>query len=238
MPRHERIYLVLAVFFVGSLLIANIIAFKLFSVPLPGDFTIFGQHATVLAAGIIPYPVTFLVTDLISELYGKKRADAVVWSGFWVSLYILVILRIGAWVPPVATDLRTADEIQALYVGVFGQSSRAIIASMTAYLVAQLLDVRIFHFWKRFTGGRHLWLRNNGSTMFSQLLDSILVVSILFWGQLPADMIIRIIIASYIFKVLVAAVDTPLFYLGVHWLKPLVGEPDADEEPVPAGRAG
>lgn len=238
MPRHERIYLFLAVFFVGSLLIANIIAFKLFSVPLPGELTVFGQDAVVLAAGIIPYPVTFLVTDLLSELYGKKRADAVVWSGFWVSMYILVILRLGAWVPPVGTDVRTAGEIQALYVGVFGQSTRAIIASMIAYLVAQLLDVRIFHFWKRFTKGRHLWLRNNGSTMFSQLMDSVLVVSILFWGQLSVEMIVQIIIASYIFKVIIAALDTPLFYLGVHWLKPLVGDPAPDEEPVPAGRAG
>lgn len=236
MPRHERIYLFLAVFFVGSLLIANIIAFKLFSVPLPGGLTVFGQDAVILAAGILPYPVTFLVTDLISELYGKRRADAVVWAGFWVSLYILVVLRLGAWVPPVGTDLRSADEIQALYVGVFGQSSRAIVASMIAYLVAQLLDVRIFHFWKRFTGGRHLWLRNNGSTMVSQLLDSVLVVSILFWGQLDGGTIVRIIIASYVFKVLVAAVDTPFFYLGVRWLRPLVGEPEPGEEPVPAGR--
>ncbi|MDX1674022.1 MAG: queuosine precursor transporter [Longimicrobiales bacterium] len=235
MPTHERIYLVLAAFFVGSLLIANIITFKLFSVPLPGDVTVFGQGAVVLAAGIIPYPVTFLVTDLISELYGKKRADAVVWTGFWVSLYILVILRIGAWVPPVGTDVRTAGEIQGLYVGVFGQSSRAIIASMIAYLVAQLIDVRVFHFWKRLTGGRYLWLRNNGSTMFSQLMDSVLVVTILFWGQLDGGTIIQIIIASYFFKVLVAALDTPLFYLGVHWLRPHVGDlPLDDHTPTPA----
>jgi uncharacterized integral membrane protein (TIGR00697 family) len=237
MPRHERTYLVLAVFFVGSLLIANIITFKLFSVPLPWGWSVFGQSAVVLAAGIIPYPVTFLVTDLISELFGKKRADAVVWSGFWVSLYVLLILRIGAWVPAVGTDVRTAGEVQALYVGVFGQSSRAIIASMIAYLVAQLLDVRIFHFWKRFTGGRHLWLRNNGSTMFSQLMDSILVVSILFWGQLSGAVIVQIIVASYIFKVVFAALDTPLFYLGVRWLRPLVADPEPGEAPVPAGRS-
>lgn len=238
MPRHERIYLILAVLFVGSLLIANIITFKLFSVPVPGRFTIFGQDTLILAAGILPYPVTFLVTDLISELYGKKRADAVVWSGFWVSVYILVILRLGSWVPAVGTDIRSAEEIQALYDGVFGQSSRAIIASMIAYLVAQLVDVRIFHFWKRFTQGRHLWLRNNGSTMLSQLMDSALVVSILFWGQLPGDTILQIIVASYGFKVLIAAADTPFFYLGVHWLQPLVGDPEPGEEPVPAGRAG
>jgi uncharacterized integral membrane protein (TIGR00697 family) len=238
MPRHERIYLVLAVLFVGSLLIANIITFKLFTVPFPGDLTLFGQDAVILAAGILPYPVTFLVTDLISELYGKKRADAVVWSGFLVSLYILVILRLGSWVPAVGTEVRTADEVQSLYDGVFGQSSRAIIASMIAYLVAQLMDVRIFHFWKRFTHGRHLWLRNNGSTMLSQLLDSVLVVTILFWGQLPGETIVQIIVASYIFKVLIAATDTPFFYLGVHWLRPLIPDPGPGTEPVPVGRSG
>ena len=226
MPRHERIYLLLAALFVASLLIANIITFKLFSVPLPGRLTLFGQDAVILAAGILPYPVTFLATDLISELYGRRRADAVVWTGFWVSVYILLILKIGAWVPPVGTDVRSADEVQALYVGVFGQSSRAIIASMIAYLVAQLLDVRIFHFWKRVTDGRHLWLRNNGSTMVSQLLDSVLVITILFWGQLGGSTIIQIIVASYLFKLLFAALDTPFFYLGVHWLRPLVGDPD------------
>ncbi len=231
MPRHERIYLILAVLFVGSLLIANIITFKLFSVPFPGDLTLFGQDAVILAAGILPYPVTFLVTDLISELYGKKRADAVVWSGFLVSLYILVVLRLGSWVPAVGTEVRTADEVQALYDGVFGQSSRAIIASMIAYLVAQLMDVCIFHFWKRLTGGRHLWLRNNGSTMVSQLLDSVLVVTILFWGQLPGATILQIIVASYVFKILIAAMDTPFFYLGVHWLRPIVPE-DLDAAPA------
>ena len=238
MPRHERIYLLLAAFFIASLLVANIITFKLFSVGLPAGLTLFGRDGVILAAGIIPYPVTFLATDLISELYGKRRADAVVWAGFWVSLFVLVVLRIGAWVEPVGTDLRTAAEVQALYVGVFGQSSRAIVASMIAYLVAQLLDVRIFHFWKRLTDGRHLWLRNNGSTMLSQLMDSVLVVTILFYGQLSGALIVQIIVASYIFKLLFALLDTPLFYLGVHWLKPRVGPPPAGEAPVPAGRSG
>lgn len=237
MPRHERLYLILAAFFIASLLIANIITFKLFRIPLPG-FELFGQQEVVMAAGILTYPVTFLVTDLISELYGKRRADAVVWTGFWVSLYILLVLRLGAWVTPVGTDVRTADEVQALYVGVFGQSSRAIVASMIAYLVGQLFDVRLFHFWKRFTGGRHLWLRNNGSTMVSQLLDSVLVVTILFWDQLPGATIVQIIVASYLFKVIFAAIDTPLFYLGVRWLRPLAAEPHPQDEPVPAGRSG
>ncbi|MFW6079378.1 MAG: VUT family protein, partial [Gemmatimonadota bacterium] len=89
MPRREKLYLGLCGFFVGSLVIANIITFKLFSVPLPVGLDLFGQDAVVLAAGVLPYPVTFLVTDLISELYGRRRANAVVWTGFWVSLWVL-----------------------------------------------------------------------------------------------------------------------------------------------------
>ncbi|MFW6040160.1 MAG: queuosine precursor transporter, partial [Gemmatimonadota bacterium] len=162
-----------------------------------------------------------------------RRANAVVWTGFWVSLWVLIVIRLGSWVPPVGTEARTPDEVQALYDGVFGQSSRAILASMTAYLLAQLFDVRIFHFWKELTRGRHLWLRNNGSTMFSQLLDTVLVVSILFWAVLPFGTIVQIIVASYVFKLLAAAVDTPLFYLGTRWLGRWIAE-DEDAAPAPA----
>lgn len=232
MPRSERLYLLLGAFFIASLLVANIITFKLFTVPLPWGLAVFGSDAVILAAGILPYPVTFLMTDLLSELYGKKRADAVVWAGFFTSAYVLLVLRLGSAVPPVGTDVRTAEEVQALYDGVFGQSSRAIIASMVAYLVAQLFDVRVFHFWKRLTRGRYLWLRNNGSTVFSQLLDTVLVVTILFYHVLAGATIVHIIIASYIFKFLFALMDTPLFYLGVRWLKPIldadgIGDPEA-----------
>lgn len=230
MPRSEKIYLGLASAFIGSLLIANIIAFKLFTVALPAGLRLFGQDSLVLAAGILAYPVTFLVTDLISELYGHRRADAVVWAGFFVSLYILLILQLGARVPPFGTDARSPEEVQSLYEGVFGQSSRAILASMTAYLVAQLFDVRVFHFWKRVTGGRHLWLRNNGSTIASQLLDTVLVITILFYEVLPVATIVRIILASYVFKVLFALADTPLFYLGVRLLAPHV-RPDRTGDP-------
>lgn len=238
MGRRDKVFLGLAGLFVSSLVIANIITFKLFSAPLPGGLELFGQDAVVLAAGVLPYPLTFLVTDLLSELYGKERASAVVWTGFWASLWVLVVIRVGSWVPPVGTEAHTPEEVQALYTGVFGQSSRAIIASMTAYLVAQLFDVRIFHFWKRVTGGRHMWLRNNGSTIFSQMLDTVLVVSILFWNVLPPATIVQVIAASYVFKLLAALVDTPLFYLGAYWLRRWMGEPEEAEEEVVAAVAG
>jgi len=172
-----------------------------------------------LAAGIIPYPVTFLATDLICELYGKKRANAVVWVGFFLSMWVLIVIKLGQWAEPFDGLNRQAE-----YDVIFGNSVRAIFASMIAYLVAQLIDVRMFHFWKEKTKGKHLWLRNNGSTMVSQLVDTVLVVSILFWGDLPLKTIGQIIVAGYLFKLVIAAVDTPFFYFGVKhlgaWIDP------------------
>jgi uncharacterized integral membrane protein (TIGR00697 family) len=206
-PRKEAAFLILAGIFLVSLVVANLITAKL--------FVLFG---VTLAAGIIPYPVTFLATDLICEVYGQKRANLLVFVGFLLSLYVLLILKLGQHVEPFEPA-----NVQREYEVIFGQSARAIFASMVAYLVAQLVDVRLFHFWKRKTKGKHLWLRNNASTMFSQLVDTILVISILFWGQLPTSTLIEIMVASYLFKISIAAVDTPFFYFGTAWLKRWLG---------------
>lgn len=196
-PRYEVAFLVLCGIFLVSLVVANIIAVKLFVL-----------SGIILSAGIIPYPVTFLCTDLVSEVYGSRRANVLVLVGFGLSLYVLFLLNIGQ----VATPLD--GKVQSAYDTIFGGSSRAIIASMIAYLVAQLLDVRLFHYWKNLTDGKHLWLRNNGSTLISQMIDTVLVVSILFYDTLPVATIIQIIIAGYLFKLIIALVDTPLFYFG------------------------
>ena len=203
-------YMALCGVFLVSLVVANLITAKL--------FVLFG---VVLAAGIIPYPVTFLATDLISEVFGRKRADAVVLWGFVLSLYVLIVIKIGQYAVP---HPEPALGRQHEYETIFGNSARAIIASMVAYLVAQLLDVRMFHFWKRLTGGKHLWLRNNASTMASQLVDSVLVVSILFWGQMPVGDLIKLIGASYLFKFVNAGTDTPLFYMGDRYLRAAISE--------------
>jgi queuosine precursor transporter len=221
MSSRDRLYLLLAGLFVGALVIANLIAFKLFRVPLPGGMTFLGRGELVLPAGLLAYPLTFLVTDLISELYGRARASAVVWTGFWVSLFVLVVIRLGMWVPPAGMPGSPPEQIQALYEGVFGLSSRAIVASMIAYLIAQLVDVRIFHYWRERTAGRHLWLRNNGSTIFSQLLDTVLIIGILFWNILPPRAMLEVIAATYLFKVAFALVDTPVFYAGARLLAPV-----------------
>lgn len=205
MTRYDWLFLVLAGLFVSSLVLANAMVFKFVDVPLP-----FVGLATI-SIGVLPYPITFLCTDLISELYGKKRAHAIVLTGFVVSVYMLGLLQLGRVLP--VSHLQD-EMIQEHYMAVFGQSGRAIVGSMAAYLLAQLIDVRLYHFWRRLTDGRHLWLRNNASTMLSQMVDTTVVVTVLFAGVWTWSQIGAVILASYAYKLLVAAADTPLLYLG------------------------
>lgn len=205
MRLYDRVAFILSGFFIASLVIANAMVFKFVDVPLPlvGVVTI--------SAGVLPYPVTFLCTDLMSELYGKKRAELLVVTGFLVSVYMLALLQLGRALP--VSHLQDAA-IQEHYLAVFGQSARAIVASMAAYLAAQFIDVRLYHLCRRLTDGRHLWVRNNVSTMLSQLVDSTVVVTVLFYGVWTLPEIGAVIAASYAYKLLVAAADTPLMYLG------------------------
>lgn len=207
MKRYDFIFLVLAAIFLGSLIIANALAFKFIDIPMPliGNLPI--------SVGLLPYPVTFLATDLISELYGRKRANALVFVGFLLSIYFLFFLKVGQIIPMSSAD-GFDPNTQSHYDAVFGQSGRAIMGSMTAYLIAQFLDVRIFHFIKEKTSGRMLWLRNNGSTLISQLVDTTAVVTILFYDN-PDVKLHVLILSGYVYKLLVALADTPLFYLGV-----------------------
>ena len=204
----DKLYLVLAGIFVASLVTCNLIANKFVSIDL-------GFKTFIVSAGILPYPLTFLVTDILSEIYGKKRASMVVLSGFIASLFVLLFLWIGSQFNAINGSPIDNDT----YNLVFSNAWRVIFASMIAYLSAQFLDVRLFHFWKRMTKGRHLWLRNNASTIGSQLVDTILVISVLFVGVWDADQIISAIIDGWLFKMLVAFIDTPLFYLISHYLR-------------------
>ncbi len=208
MRKYDFVFLVLSGLFVASLILANATVFKFVDIPLP----LVGL--ATISVGVLPYPVTFLCTDLVSELYGKRRADGLVVIGFIVSLYMLAVLQLGGALP--LSRLQDAS-VQGHFEAVFGQSVRAIFASMAAYLVAQLVDVRLYHFWRRRTRGRHLWLRNNASTMLSQLIDTTAVVVILFYGVWEWAEIGAVILSSYIYKLLVAAADTPLMYAGT-WL--------------------
>jgi len=204
----DQFYLVLSGIFIASLVTCNLIANKFVSVDL-------GFKVFIVSAGILPYPLTFLVTDLISELYGQKKANLVVFSGFVASVFVLIFLWLGSQFSAISGSI--VDDIT--YDSVFQNAWRLIAASMVAYLFAQFVDVRIFHFWKRLTKGKHLWLRNNGSTIASQLIDTALVVCILFVGVWESDQIYSAILDGWLFKMLMAFIDTPIIYGVIHLLK-------------------
>lgn len=248
--RREITFLLLAGLFLGSLTMLNILGvtrfIRLFTIE--ADWWIFGQSYQMLlltqvftgrlpevvfavAVGVLPYPVTFICTDLISEFYGRRRANWVVTVGLVLNLWVVLILWLGGAMPgfePVdpETGRITAEARQAsVFFQVQTLALSAVAASMIAYMAAQFCDVYLFHFWKRLTRGRHLWLRNNGSTLISQLVDSVAVILITWYvGGLTGviesyafdsvGLVLLILIgSSYVFKLTVALVDTIPIYI-------------------------
>ena len=204
----DQFYIILSGIFIASLVTCNLIANKFVTVDL-------GFKVFIVSAGILPYPLTFLVTDLISELYGQRKANLVVFSGFIASMFVLLFLWLGSQFEAIPSSIVN----DLTYNSVFQNAWRLIAASMVAYLFAQFIDVRIFHFWKKLTNGKHLWLRNNGSTIASQLVDTTLVICILFVGVWEVDQIKSAIIDGWLFKMLMAFIDTPIIYGAIYLLK-------------------
>ena len=208
-----RIYLYLSALFITSLVVSNLIFQKFFYwYPFKGE--VFGSRLFELSVGILPYPLTFLITDLISEIYGKKAANRVVTAGIFASFFSIGILLMADYVP--AMESSPVDD--ATFNKVFSLSPLAVLASMIAYLLAQFFDIKIYHYWKKLTQGKMLWLRNNFSTFTSQFLDTFSVVLLLsLFGILPWDLFVGLVMSGFVFKVIVAALDTPLLYLFV-WI--------------------
>ena len=201
------IYLILASMFIAALVASNLIFQKFFY------WNPFGWFRFELSVGILPYPITFLITDIISEIYGRKKANQVVVAGIFASFFSMLIIIVANNTP--AIESSPIDNI--LFSKVFGLSPIAVLASMLAYLFAQFIDIRIFHFWKRKTKGKHLWLRNNFSTFSSQLIDTLTVVTLLCsFGVLPWNLFKTLLISGFIFKVLIALLDTPILYFIVY----------------------
>ena len=211
----QRIYLLLGALFITSLVVSNLI-FKKFFYWYPVDVEIFGAKLFEISVGILPYPVTFLITDLISEIYGKKRANQVVVAGIFASFFSMLIVYVANAVP--ATEWSPVNN--TLYTEVFGSTVIAVFASMMAYLFAQFVDIHIYHFWKALTQGRHLWLRNNFSTFLSQFIDTATVLLLLCsFGEIEWSKFAGLLISGFVFKVMVAATDTPFLYLGVYFFR-------------------
>ncbi len=223
--RRERVFIVLAGFFLCAMTLLNVIGITRFVQIGP----------LTLAVGVLPYPLTFLCTDLISEFYGRSRANFVVWVGLVLNFFILGCLWLGNSLPAVAPEsqppwqaIALAEEMALpggdvvsgsveLFTLIYACTTGAVFASMLAYVTAQFCDVQLFHFFKRLTRGKHLWLRNNLSTLTSQMVDSIMVISVTFGAALLAgDLTLRALLiligSNYLFKMLVALADTVPFY--------------------------
>ena len=257
--RRQRVFLILSGFFLGTLSLLNLLGISRF---LDLSFTVFGlQIPMLVAVGVLPYPITFICTDLMSEIYGRKRATEVVWMGLALNIWIVFLLWIGGELPGfevIDPDTGSPARDEAGRLPVFFEMRTlafgAITASMVAYLLAQYCDVRLFHFWKWLTGGKHLWLRNNGSTLISQLIDSTAVILIThFYAKaLPIDadeslwpQLLVFIASGYVFKLVAALVDTVPIYMLVARLRPFLGltpsqevGADGDEVETFVGRTG
>ncbi|MCF8366133.1 MAG: queuosine precursor transporter [Bacteroidales bacterium] len=204
----ENLYLILTALFIASLVTSNLIFQKFFS------WNPFGWYEFQLSVGIIAYPVTFLITDIISEVYGRKRANRVVLAGLFASIFMLLIIIVSSE----ATATEWSPVGDAEFKRVFGFTFIAVAASMAAYLLAQYVDVQIFHFWKRLTKGKHLWLRNNASTFLSQFIDTFTILILLCGFQIIEwKLFWPLLINGFLFKVLFAIADTPVIYLMI-WL--------------------
>lgn len=247
--RRERVFLVLSGIFLGTLALLNILGISRF---IDLSFTFLGVKIPfAVAVGVLPYPMTFLCTDLISELYGRRRANWVVWMGLVLNLWVVLIVWLGGVLPgfepvdPVSREilrdgagrLPVFFEIRALTFG-------AVTASMIAYLSAQFCDVFVFHWIKDRTRGKHFWLRNNGSTLTSQMVDTVAVILIThFWAHaLPIDpdqpllkQLLFYIASGYVFKMVAALLDTIPAYLAVGYLSGFLQVDPTKSHPLEEG---
>ena len=198
-----RTFITLVAVFVTSLVTANVLATKLFAF---SGFT--------LPAGVIAYPITFLMTDVIGEIWGKKVVTRVVWAGFFCSILAMSLGFLAVLLPAAPFYER-----QEFFAELFGRVGRITGASLIAYLVSQLNDVWIFHKLKEYTNGKHLWLRNNVGTITSQFFDTVIFIVIAFYGIMPTSVLLSMILSQWGIKILIALVDTPFCYWLVAWCK-------------------
>ncbi|WP_227832198.1 queuosine precursor transporter [Clostridioides sp. ZZV14-6387] len=194
--RTERNLTLLNCVFVTSLVVSNIVAGKVID--------IFGL---IVPAAVVAYPLTFLCTDVIGEIWGKEEANRTVKRGILMQLFSLLLIAIAIALPSASFAQQYGNNLKV----VLGQNVRFVLASLTAYILAQSNDVFIFHKLKDKFNGKHKWLRNNASTMLSQLIDTSIFITIGFWGTVPS--LIVMIMSQYVVKFFLALLDTPFFYL-------------------------
>ncbi len=228
--KEARLLVVLGAFFVGNALLAEFIGVKIFSVERtlgfePLNWTLFGVSGLSLnmTAGVLIWPIVFVMTDIINEYYGTRGVKILSWTAAAVIAYAYLVVQLAIWVVPadfwrIQETPDGAIPLNAAYQAMFGQGAWIIIGSLIAFLIGQLVDALTFHAFKHRTGERLIWLRATGSTLISQLIDSFVVIFIAFYVGAGWDLktVLAISTVNYIYKVGAAVVLTPLIYLG-HW---------------------
>jgi uncharacterized integral membrane protein (TIGR00697 family) len=222
--RRNWLFIVLAGLFITNAVTAELISNKLIEIPI--QFDVFGNHfgpfATII--GILPWPVVFLLTDLMNEFYGQKAVRRLSWITAGLIAYCFIIVGLSLAIP--AYEIKGSDLADnASYVKVFGQSQMIIVGSICAFLVSQLLDAFLFDKIKHKTGNRFIWLRSTGSTVVSQLIDSYIVLYIGFVlpGKMSFGTYMSVAPTNYFLKLVIAISLTPLIYLGHFLLRKYLG---------------
>lgn len=239
--KQTKLFLILAGFFITNALIAEMIGGKIFSLEETLGFTVsnfemFGEKnlSFNLTAGVLLWPVVFIMTDIINEYYGLKGVRLLSYLTVGLIIFAFVVtygaiqLSPAAWWPS-AYQNKGVPDMQLAFAAIFNQGNRIIIGSVLAFLVAQILDVAIFHKIKERTGDKKIWLRATGSTLVSQFIDSFVVMFIAFSGIMSTTQIIAIGLVGYFYKFIIAIILTPIIYLGHNLIDQYLGHDIADK---------
>jgi hypothetical protein len=224
----NRLFVVLAGFFIANALIAEMIGVKLFQLETAlgfpkADFSLLGQaHLSfVLSVGVLPWPIVFILTDVINDYYGVRGVRFLTILTAVIIAFAFVVMYFSIGMPPdrgwwIGSGASSGvPDMQAAFANLFGQSMNIILGSITAFIIGQLVDAFIFRRIKRITGDERIWLRATGSTVVSQLIDSVVVTYLAFWvlRDMPFPLATALVLTAYTYKLTVALLATPLVYL-------------------------
>ncbi len=199
MDRKDRFFVFLTALFVAALVTGDFVGGKF--------FVVFGHS---FSAGIVPFPLTFVLTDVVNEFYGTHGAKRITMAGLGAAVFVWATITLALHLPT-SPDSPIPD---AVFRSAFGTSSRLYVASLTAYVISQFLDISIFHALRRVTGHHMLWLRSTGSTVLSQVVDSLSVSFVFLVGSRSMGFIVNNALHNYLGKLAMAILLTPLIYAG------------------------
>jgi len=239
--RSTRLFVLLTAFFVGNAVVAEFVGVKIFALEKtlglpPFGWNLFGQTGSLsFTAGVLIWPIVFILTDVINEYFGRRGVRLISYAAIgmisygFLFAYASIHLSPADWWVTVNTE-RGVPDMQAAYNNVFGQGLWTIGGSITAFLVGQIIDVNIFHRIRRATGDRWIWLRATGSTAFSQLVDSFVVLYIAFVlgpQQWPVSLFLAVGTVNYIYKMTMAVLMSPLIYVARNRIERYLGRDEA-----------